>query len=178
MPFTSAVIGFGQGFQPVCGAAFGAGQISRCRRAYRFCQRVAAVFSLVVGLTVLFCAPALAARFAPDAPTAEVARRALRLQSAVFFAQSAVILMTMLTQAMGLTLRASLVATSRQALFFLPLLLILPRVFSLWGLLACQSVSDLVSLVFSWLLTRRVFTLPPPADGENAKPRVLKYSLS
>ena len=156
MPFTSAVIGFGQGFQPVCGAAFGAGQISRCRRAYRFCQRVAAVFSLVVGLTVLFCAPALAARFAPDAPTAEVARRALRLQSAVFFAQSAVILMTMLTQAMGLTLRASLVATSRQALFFLPLLLILPRIFGLWGLLACQSVSDLVALGFSFLLTRKI----------------------
>ena len=29
MPFTSAVIGFGQGFQPVCGAAFGAKQTAR-----------------------------------------------------------------------------------------------------------------------------------------------------
>ena len=124
--------------------------------SFLFAGEIAAVFSLVVGLTVLFCAPALAARFAPDAPTAEVARRALRLQSAVFFAQSAVILMTMLTQAMGLTLRASLVATSRQALFFLPLLLILPRVFGLWGLLACQSVSDLVALGFSFLLTRKI----------------------
>lgn len=56
--------------------------------------------------------------------------------------------MTMLTQAMGLTLRASLVATSRQALFFLPLLAVLPRLFGLWGLLACQSASDLPRSAF------------------------------
>lgn len=154
MPFTSAVIGFGQGFQPVCGAAFGAKQTARCQEAYRFCQRVAIAFSLAAGLAFFALAPALAARFAPDAQAAEAARRALRLQSVAFPAQSAVILMTMLTQAMGLTLRASLVATSRQALFFLPLLAVLPRLFGLWGLLACQSASDFAALGFSLALTR------------------------
>lgn len=154
MPFTSAVIGFGQGFQPVCGAAFGAKQTARCQEAYRFCQRVAIAFSLAAGLAFFVFAPALTARFAPDAQAAEAARRALRLQSVAFPAQSAVILMTMLTQAMGLTLRASLVATSRQALFFLPLLAVLPRLFGLWGLLACQSASDLAALGFSLALTR------------------------
>lgn len=154
MPFTSAVIGFGQGFQPVCGAAFGAKQTARCQEAYRFCQRVAIAFSLAAGLAFFALAPALAARFAPDAQSAEAARRALRLQGVAFPAQSAVILMTMLTQAMGLTLRASLVATSRQALFFLPLLAVLPRLFGLWGLLACQSASDLAALGFSLALTR------------------------
>ena len=156
MPFTSAVIGFGQGFQPVCGAAFGAKQTARCQEAYRFCQRVAIAFSLAAGLAFFVFAPALAARFAPDAQAAEAARRALRLQSIAFPAQSAVILMTMLTQAMGITLRASLVATSRQALFFLPLLAVLPRLFGLWGLLACQSASDLAALGFSLALTRRL----------------------
>lgn len=156
MPFTSAVIGFGQGFQPVCGAAFGAKQTARCQEAYRFCQRVAIAFSLAAGLAFFALAPALAARFAPNAQAAEAARRALRLQSVAFPAQSAVILMTMLTQAMGLTLRASLVATSRQALFFLPLLAVLPRLFGLWGLLACQSASDFAALGFSLALTREL----------------------
>ena len=173
MPFTSAVIGFGQGFQPVCGAAFGAKQTARCQTAYRFCQRVLLVFSLAVGAAVFAFAPALTARFAHDAQTADVAGRTLRLQSAVFFAQSAVILMTMLTQSLGQTVRAALVATSRQGLFLLPLLTLLPRVFGLWGLLACQSVSDVISLVFSWLLTRKVFPLSPfmrsssPRGGDN-----------
>ncbi|MFQ9805101.1 MAG: MATE family efflux transporter [Christensenellales bacterium] len=87
MPFTSAVIGFGQGFQPVCGAAFGAKQTARCQTAYRFCQRVLLVFSLAVGAAVFAFAPALTARFAHDAQTADVAGSALRLQSAVFCAE-------------------------------------------------------------------------------------------
>ena len=74
----SAMIGFGQGFQPVCGAAFGAKQTARCQEAYRFCQRVAIAFSLAAGLAFFALAPALAARFAPDAQAAEAARRALR----------------------------------------------------------------------------------------------------
>lgn len=36
MPFTSAVIGFGQGFQPVCGAAFGAKQTARAKPRIAF----------------------------------------------------------------------------------------------------------------------------------------------
>ena len=86
---------------------------------------------------------------------------------------SAVILMTMLTQSLGQTVRAALVATSRQGLFLLPLLTLLPHVFGLWGLLACQSVSDVISVVFSWLLTRKVFPLSPftrsssPRGGDN-----------
>ena len=129
--------------------------------------------ALAVGAAVFAFAPALTARFAHDAQTADVAGSALRLQSAVFFAQSAVILMTMLTQSLGQTVRAALVATSRQGLFLLPLLTLLPRVFGLWGLLACQSVSDVISLVFSWLLTRKVFPLSPftrsssPCGGDN-----------
>ena len=169
MFMTSACLGFGQGFQPVCGAAFGAKQTARCQTAYRFCQRVLLVFSLAVGAAVFAFAPALTARFAHDAQTADVAGRALRLQSAVFFAQSAVILMTMLTQSLGQTVRAALVATSRQGLFLLPLLTLLPHVFGLWGLLACQSVSDVISLVFSWLLTRKVF--PPSPFTRSSSPR-------
>ena len=172
MPFTSAVIGFGQGFQPVCGAAFGAKQTSRCQTAYRFCHRVLLGFSLLLGAVFFFLAPMLAARFAPDAQTADVAGRAVRLQSLVFSAQSAVILMTMLTQAMGQTVRASLVATSRQALFFLPLLMLLPRVFGLGGLLACPSVSDLIALGFSLLLTRKTFASPSSADNGREKANV------
>ena len=157
MPFTSAVIGFGQGFQPVCGAAFGANQRTRCRTAYRFCRRILLGFSLLSGAVFFFLVPTLTARFAPDAQTADVARAAIRLQSLAFSAQSAVILMTMLTQAAGQTVRASLVATSRQGLFFLPLLMLLPRFFGLWGLLACQSVSDWMALGFSAKLLKSAF---------------------
>ena len=134
-----------------------------------------ALHDAVVARRALTVAAVAARRIRASLVKARVAKagRALRLQSAVFFAQSAVILMTMLTQSLGQTVRAALVATSRQGLFLLPLLTLLPRVFGLWGLLACQSVSDVISLVFSWLLTRKVFPLSPftrsssPRGGDN-----------
>ena len=89
-------------------------------------------FLLAAGLAFFIFAPALAAvsRRTRNPPRPRAAR--LASKSVAFPAQSAVILMTMLTQAMGLTLRASLVATSRQALFFLPCWRFC-RVFSAFG---------------------------------------------
>ncbi len=160
--YSSALIGFGQGFQPVCGVNLGAGKLNRCKTAYLFCQRAAFGVTLVLSAAVFLFAPALTDRFAPDAQTAAFASSALRAQSAVFFAQSAVVLMTMLTQAMGMTVRSSLVATSRQGLFFIPLLLILPRLFGERGLIFCQSISDLSALLFSFFLTRNIFRVQLP----------------
>ena len=42
------MIGFGQGFQPVCGFCFGAGRYSRVRQAYTYCIKVGTVVLLVL----------------------------------------------------------------------------------------------------------------------------------
>lgn len=147
---------------PSAASISGAGKLNRCKTAYLFCQRAAFGVTLVLSAAVFLFAPALTDRFAPDAQTAAFASSALRAQSAVFFAQSAVVLMTMLTQAMGMTVRSSLVATSRQGLFFIPLLLILPRLFGERGLIFCQSISDLSALLFSFFLTRNIFRTQLP----------------
>lgn len=154
---SSAVIGFGQGFQPVCGFNFGAGKLDRCRQAYRFCQK--AVFAAMVAVGALFYgfAAPLLSLFGAEPGVVQFGAAVLRAQSLAFFAMGAVIMMNMLTQAMGMTVRASLVATSRQGIFLIPLLLILPRLFGRTGLILAQSVSDLLALALSFLLTRNLF---------------------
>ena len=149
---SSGVIGFSQGFAPVCGANFGAGKMDRVQKAYRLCLRLTITALLALGALVYFSSAPLFARFAPDAASAAFGSAALRAQSAVFFAQGAVILMNMLTQSMGLPLRATLIAASRQGYVLLPLLLILPRVFGPWGIIYAQPVSDLISLFIGWAL--------------------------
>jgi len=153
---SSAVIGFGQGFQPVCGIAFGAGNMRRVYDAYRFCQRFLLFALLALGASVFLWAQPMLSAFSPEQEAAAAAAFSLRAQSAVFFAQGAVIMMNMLTQSMGLPVRASLIATSRQGYVLIPLLLILPRLFGLSGLLICQSVSDVLSLLICLPLTRSV----------------------
>jgi len=150
----SAIIGFGQGFAPVCGANYGAGRMDRVRQAYRFCMRLLTCALLLLGGAVFFLCPHLFARIAPDESAAAFGAAALRAQSILFFAQGAVILMTMLTQSMGLPLRASLVASGRQGYVFIPLLMLLPRLFGAWGLILAQPLSDAASLFIGWALTR------------------------
>lgn len=165
---SSAVIGFGQGFQPVCGYNFGAGDLPRCRAAYGFCQRVVLGGMVVMGAGFYAFAGPLLSRFGAAADVCAFGEAVLRAQSVVFFAQGAVIMMNMLTQAMGMTVRASLVATSRQGIFLLPLLFILPRLWGRAGLIYAQSLSDLLSLGLSFLLTRGIFPCAPTATSQRA----------
>ena len=155
---SSAVIGFGQGFQPVCGVAFGAGDMDRVRAAYRFCQHCVMFVLLLVGAGAFLLARPMLALFGPEEDVLAFASAALRAQSVVFFAQGAVIMMNMLTQALGLTVRASLVAASRQGFVLIPLLLLLPRLLGQAGLILCQSVSDVLSLLLCFFITRGALT--------------------
>lgn len=154
---SSAVIGFGQGFQPVCGAAFGAKDWERVRLSYRFCMRTVVLSLLFTGAVLLFSAGPLLALFSPDAQTLAIANSALRAQSVVLCAQGAVVMMNMLTQAAGMTVRASLIASSRQGFVLIPLLMLLPR-FGLSGLILCQSISDLISLALCLFVMRGAIT--------------------
>lgn len=152
---SSAVIGFGQGFQPVCGFAYGAGDYARIRRAYRFSMACVCFSLLALGAAVFCFAAPLLSLFSSAPDVAAFTQKALRVQSIVFFAQGAVIMMNMLTQSAGFTLRASVIATSRQGFVFIPLLLLLPRFLGETGLLIAQSLSDLLSLFLCYLLSRR-----------------------
>lgn len=151
---SSAVIGFSQGFQPVCGAAYAAGDMERVRTAYRFCQRATVIALSLLGAGVFFLADRLLAPLTAQPEAAAFAARVLRAQSVVFFAQGAVILMNVLTQSMGLTVRATLVAISRQGLFLPPLLMLLPRLLGETGLVIAQSAADVLALAFSVMITR------------------------
>ena len=55
----------------------------------------------------------------------------------------------MLTQTIGYTVRASILATSRQFIFFIPCLYILSAVFGLTGIECTQSAADVISFFVS-----------------------------
>ncbi len=73
--------------------------------------------------------------------------KALRYQMIVFPACSFMMMANMMMQTCRKTIRANILAASRQGLFFIPLIIILPHYFGLLGVEICQAVSDLISLV-------------------------------
>ncbi|MBP3655824.1 MAG: hypothetical protein J6K32_03925 [Clostridia bacterium] len=169
---TSGMIGFGQGFQPVCGCALGAGETNRARTAYRFCMRCLVLSLAAVGAALYLCAGHLLAVSGAEAEAAAFGAAVLRAQALVLPAQGAVILMTMLSQAAGRTVRSIFISSSRQGLFLIPLVLLLPRLMGRAGLVLCQSICDLLALPFCLLLSRGLFDSMPRRRGKSPPPSV------
>lgn len=145
----SALIGFGQGFQPVCGMNYGAKLYKRVKDAFWFCVKYAFVFLLVVAAAAYIFAPEMVSLFRKDdREVVETGMLALRFQAVVFPLNAWIVLCNMMLQSIGKAVRASIIAAARQGLFFLPLILILPRIFGLTGIQICQMISD----IFTFLL--------------------------
>ncbi len=146
----SALIGFGQGFQPVCGFNYGAGNYKRVLEAFWFCVRYAFIFLIIVSVTGYGFAPQLVALFRKDdMEVISVGTAALRYQVVAFPLNAWIVMCNMMLQSIGKGLKASIVASARQGLCFLPLILILPHFFGLQGVEICQAVSDVLTLAIS-----------------------------
>lgn len=146
----SALIGFGQGFQPVCGFNYGAKKYKRVLEAFWFCVRTAFIFLTVVAVVIFAFAPEIIALFRKgDADVITVGTAALRYSIVVFPLSAWIVMCNMMLQSIGKGLKASIVASARQGIFFLPLIAVLPRMFGLTGVEVCQTVSDVLALTVS-----------------------------
>lgn len=153
MFINSALIGFGQGFQPVCGYNFGAKRYDRVLESYYFCRKVALVFLSVMAV-VMFCisTPIMKVFRREDAEVVRIGALALKLQCAFLPLQAFSIIGNMLSQSIGYSFRATLTAIGRQGLFFIPGILILPRVLGLLGLQLAQPVADVCTFVLTQIV--------------------------
>mgnify|MGYP003757354171 CR=1 FL=1 len=146
----SALIGFGQGFQPVCGFNYGAKLYKRVREGFWFCVKWSAVFLAVVSVLGIVFAPQLVAVFRKDdVEVIEAGVMALRYCCIAFPLGSWIVLCNMMLQSIGKALKASIVAAARQGLFFLPLIIILPGLFGIKGVQMCQMVSDILTFLLA-----------------------------
>jgi len=146
----SALIGFGQGFQPVCGMNYGAGKLRRVREAYFFCVKYAAVFLVVISVFGFMGAEFIVSIFRRgDAEVIAVGTLALRLQLLTFPLGAWIVMCNMMLQSVGRAAKASIVAAGRQGLFFLPLIVILSKTLGLLGVEMCQAAADACTMLLS-----------------------------
>ena len=140
------LIGFGQGYQPVVGYNYGAKEFGRVRASYRFFIIAGTVGMTVLG-ALLFCfASVLLGQFVPgDMKVNEIGTQALRMQSAVMPFLPLGIACNMTFQAVAKPVKATVLASCRQGIFFLPLMLFLPRAFGVVGMEAAQPVADVAT---------------------------------
>ncbi|MCG0276676.1 MAG: MATE family efflux transporter [Thermosediminibacteraceae bacterium] len=146
----SAMIGFGQGFQPVCGFNYGARRYDRVLAAFWFCVRTSFVVLLTIALFgFAFSSNIISIFRKEDLEVLAIGTRALRLHCLTFPLTSWIIMTNMLLQTIGKGTQASIVSASRHGLFFIPAIMILPRFFGLLGVQISQPVSDIFAFFLS-----------------------------
>ena len=145
----SAMIGFGQGFQPVCGFNYGAKLHHRVKEGFWFCVKTSAVFLLAVSALGITFAPRLIAVFRDDPEVIAIGTAALRAQCLTLCFSSWIVMSNMMLQTIGKTAGATFLAMSRQGIFFIPLVYLLSMHLGLLGVEVTQSAADLLTLLFA-----------------------------
>ncbi|MBR1770810.1 MAG: MATE family efflux transporter [Lachnospiraceae bacterium] len=149
MMIASVMIGFGQGFQPVCSFNYGAKLVGRVREGFFFCVRYGFLFlSLAAILLFVFAEPVIY-WFRPDPEVVEIGKVAMRWQAVALPIFSVSSMINMMLQSMGRGVKASITASARSGLCFIPLLLILTHFFGLFGLEIAQACADIAALLIS-----------------------------
>nr|WP_325258075.1 MATE family efflux transporter [uncultured Oscillibacter sp.] len=151
----SAMIGFGQGFQPVCGFNYGAKLYSRVKEGFWFCVKTSTVFLLAVSALGFVFAPRLIALFRDDPEVVACGAMALRCQCVTLTAMSWTTMSNMMLQTIGKTASATFLAMARQGIFFIPLVYILSAALGLLGVEMTQAVSDVLTLASAIVIQRR-----------------------
>ncbi len=142
----SAILGLGQGFQPVCGFNYGARRYGRVRDSYLFSIRLATVLLSVMAVVGFGFSASLIRFFRAEDPNLIVIGvKVLRWQCAVFPLVGLSTITNMLFQTTGQVVKATLLGMCRQGLCFLPILYVVPLFFGLNGLMATQGLADLLT---------------------------------
>lgn len=143
------IIGLGQGFQPIAGYNYGAGNKKRVRSVMNLSCVIGTAFCVVCAAVIALFAGEIISWFRDDPDVIIIGKKALYFACAVmpFMAYSTFV--NQLYQCLGFTVSATLLASCRQGIFFIPIVLILPKYIGITSVQSVQPVSDFLTFVVS-----------------------------
>ncbi len=136
------LIGLGQGFQPVAGYNYGAGNRRRAWLSFRFATVVGTVFCLLATALIIVFRGSIMGFMVGDPDVITLGGEMLVYLGAVIPVLAFSTFVNQLAQCLGFKLPATLLASCRQGIFFLPAIYLLPLIWGASGVLASQAVAD------------------------------------
>ena len=143
----SAIIGFGQGFQPVAGYCWGAGYYRRVRHAFWVTTGIGFAMAAVIGGAMAIGAKALVRVFAADdADIISIGTLMIRTQCYTMMFHVWGMIINGLFQALGRAIPAAVLGLSRQVICLIPCVIIMSKLFGITGLATAQAAADVLGL--------------------------------
>lgn len=150
--FVMIVMGFNQGMQPIAGYNYGAGNYDRVLKV--FWQTVGwATLCTTLGFMVGVFVPEVAVRlFTSDATMIDIAANGFTIAVVAFPIVGIGMVASNFFQSIGMAGKAIFLSLSRQVLFLIPCLVVVPLFFDIKGVWMALPISDAISSVVSVVL--------------------------
>jgi len=146
------VMGLNQGTQPIIGYNYGAGHYARVRETLFYSLKVATVFTTTGFLIGLFFPRLLASAFTTDPELLTITETGTRIAVIGLPLVGFQIVSSSFFQSIGFAAKSIIQSLSRQLIFLVPGILILPRFWELNGLWIAMPVSDSLAALLSFYL--------------------------
>jgi len=153
---TYVVFGFLKGFQPFAGYNYGSGRFDRLKKSIRLCMAWSTAFCMIAGIVLVVFAAPIVSLFGTDTEMLALAETALRLNAVLFTTFGFQMVYASLYLAIGKSLVGSVLSLSRQGIFFFPLVIALPHLFSLTGVIWVQPAADLFTTILTAFFAVRI----------------------
>lgn len=149
------MIGWGQGFQPICAMNYGAKKYDRVRSAFKFIVVIGTVFLIISAVALYLFSENFVRIMSKDSEVISIGVQILKMQciSIPFLGYFAV--SSMLMQNTGKYFWSLLISISRQGIFYIPLLYLLTNFYGKFGIYLLQPVSDILSFVLAILIVHK-----------------------
>lgn len=143
------MIGWGQGFQPICAMNYGASQYDRVKTAFKLAVLGATAFLILSAFGLHIFAKELIMTMTKDSQVIVYTRKLLNLQCLTLPLLGYFALSSMLMQNIGQYFWSSIISISRQGIFYIPLLYILTGAFGQVGIYLLQPMADIMSFILA-----------------------------
>ncbi len=143
------ILGIGQGFQPVAGYNYSAGKRRRAWQAFCFASLIGTVICVACAAVAASAASPIMRWFCDDAEVAKIGAQTLLFACAVMPFMAVSTYVNQLYQCLGFKLPATVLASCRQGIFFVPAVFVLPLFFKCAGVEMSQPAADLATFLIS-----------------------------
>ena len=155
--FIMICMGLNQGMQPIAGYNYGARQYSRVREVFWKTAKIGIIMTTLCFIFGMFFPRAAAGIFTHDPELMDLSARALRITTMIFPIVGFQMIATNFFQSLGMVKKSVILSLSRQILFLLPLLYILPTWIGADGVWASFPISDVLATLLTIYMLGRLF---------------------
>ena len=141
------IMGFMQGYQPVASYAFGAKDEDRFHQSVRFALKGALVLTVLVAAVYIVLAKPLILLFNQNPVIVNYGRWLLISQVALYPAFGLCYMMTITYQTIGASRYGLFLSLIRQGLFYVPFILVLPKLFGVAGIYCSQPAAGILTIL-------------------------------